>query len=84
MKTLTKEQQEHIHSGGVCGKIGGFLGGVGIGVAVLTYFGIITVATGGTAGLVLAIAGGAAGLYCESPILVQPTVRPGGTITSYI
>jgi hypothetical protein len=56
-----KEMQLVLASGG--------LAGIGLGAAGLTYFGLITVATGGTVGLVVALAGVGVGIYCSSPII---------------
>lgn len=75
MKKLRIEELENTNGGGFCAKAGGLLGGAGLGVAGLTYFGVITVATGGTAGLVLAVASAGVALYCEAPRLAQPSIR---------
>lgn len=64
MKQLKVETMELVQGGSFCDKAGGVLAGVGLGAAGLTYFGIITLATGGTVGLVVAVAGAGLGLYC--------------------
>lgn len=64
MRQLKVEEMEVIQGESFCDKAGGLLAGVGLGAAGLTYFGIITVATGGTVGLVVAAAGVGLGMYC--------------------
>ena len=64
MKTLATSELEIVQGGGFCTNAGAFLGGVGVGTAGLTYFGIVTVATGGTVGLIAAVAGAGLAIYC--------------------
>jgi hypothetical protein len=69
MRNLEKREMQLVLAGGFCAKASGGLAGIGLGAAGLTYFGLITVATGGTVGLVVALAGVGVGIYCSSPII---------------
>jgi len=69
MKKIEFSEIHLIRGGGFCAKASGLLAGVGLGVAGLTYFGVMTVATGGTAGVLIAIAGAGVGIYCSAPIV---------------
>ena len=66
MKPLAIEQLESIQGGNFCNKAGGFLAGVSLGTAAFAYMGIITLATGGTVAVVIAVAGAGLALYCAS------------------
>lgn len=76
MKKLEKNKFESVNGGGGCAKVGGFLAGMSLGTAGLTYFGIITIATGGTAGLALAVPGAGVAIYCASLEVNEKSLSP--------
>lgn len=66
MKTLTISEMTSIDGGGFCALASGLLAGISLGGAGMVYAGIVTAATGGTAGVIIAVAGVAVGIYCSN------------------